>query len=404
MPRYFYIARSLRGEREEGILEAKNESELARTLRKEGLILVSAKKEELKRAKRIEIPFFRKVSLVEKMMFTRNLKVMISAGISLPRALETLAVQAKSKKFREALLNIKEEIIKGKSFSEGLSKYPDIFPEIFTSMVKVGEEGGRVEEVLEILTRQMEREHELKSKIKGAMMYPAVIIMAMLGIGALMLMMVVPKISATFKELDIPLPAMTQFVIWLGETLATRWYLVILAIFSFPFLFWQIKKTKTGKRIFDLLTLKIPIISPIIKQTNSAYTARTLSSLIVSGVPIARSLEVLSGALENVFYKRAMEVAAEEVRKGAKLSDILQNYQTIYPLLVIQMIAVGEETGQTSEILEKLADFFEEEVTNATKNLATVIEPLIMLLIGGAVGFFAISMIQPMYAMLGAIK
>ena len=405
MPRYFYIAKSLQGEKQEGTLSAESEFQLARTLRERGLVLISAReKTKVKRPARIRIPFFRKVSLVEKMMFTRNLKIMISAGVPLPKALETLAQQVRSERFKEVLLGTKEMITKGRSFSESLSKYPDIFPELFSSMVEVGEEGGRLEEVLEILTRQMEREYELKSKIKGAMMYPAVVILAMLGIGALMLIMVVPKISTTFEELDIELPPTTRFVIWLGNNLVAKWYLLLLAILFGIFLFRQGTKTKIGKKFIDALTLKIPIISPILKSTNSAYTTRILSSLIASGVPIARSLEILSGTLGNVYYKEAIAKASKEVRKGVKLSDVLLEYQEIFPLLVIQMIAVGEETGKTSEILGKLADFFEERVTNATKNLASIIEPVIMLLIGGAVGFFAVSMIQPMYSMLGAMK
>jgi len=405
MPKYSYTAKSLKGETKKGVLITKNKSDLARALKTQGLVLVSAKtKEKAGKSAKLTIPFFKKVSLVEKMMFTRNLQIMISAGIALPRALETLSAQSKNKKFKKALLDIKDKIIQGKAFSVCLSSHSDIFPELFSSMVKVGEEGGRLEEVLGILTKQMEKEHELRDKIQGALMYPAVIIFAMLGIGALMLVMVVPKIAETFKDLNIELPITTQFVIWLGETLAHKWYLVLAAVFAFGFLFWRLSKTKAGRKIIDALFLKIPIIGSIIKKTNSAYTTRILSSLISAGVPIARSLEILSDTLGNVFYKNVMALAAVEVRKGTKLSDVLKNYEHIYPLLVIQMISVGEETGQTSEILEKLADFFEEEVTNTTKNLASIIEPIIMLFIGAAVGFFAISMIQPMYSMLGAVQ
>jgi len=405
MPRYSYIAKSTKGKREQGVMESESEFQLARILRSQGLILISAKEETLiKKKPGIEIPFFKNVSILEKMMFTRNLRVMISAGIALPRGLEILSDQARSKSLKEALLGTKNEIIKGRSFSESLSDYPEIFSELFTSMIKVGEEGGRLEEVLGILTRQMEREYDLQSKIKGAMMYPAVVISAMIGIGALMLVMVIPKIAETFRELEVSLPRTTQFIIWLGENMAKKWYFLVLGIGVLGFLFVQFRKTKDGRRIIDTMMLKMPILSPLLKKTSSAYTTRILSSLIASGVPITRSLEILSGTLGNVHYQEAMKTASEKVEKGVKLSDILADYQNIYPSLVIQMIAVGEETGKTSEILEKLADFFEEEVTNSTKNLASVIEPLIMLLVGGAIGFFAISMVQPMYSMLEAIK
>lgn len=405
MPQYFYIAKSTEGEKAEGSAEAENELQLARILRGQGLLLISAQeKGRFKKKKEIRLSFLDRVSLVEKMMFCRNLKVMISAGMALPKSLMILSNQVKSKRFKEALLGIRDEIIQGKAFSAALSLYPDIFPELFSSMVKAGEESGRLEEVLDILSRQMERMYELKSKIMGAMMYPAVVILAMMGIGALMLIMVIPKMAATFRELEVPLPATTQFVIFLGETLAARWYLVLGGIILLPFLLSRIAKTRTGKKIIDTITLKVPIVSSILKKTNSAYTTRILSSLISAGVPITRSLEILSETLGNVYYKEAMQKASEQIRKGVKLSDVLTEYENIYPSIVIQMVAVGEETGMTSDILEKLAGFFEEEVANATKNLASVIEPLVMLVIGGAVGFFSIAMIQPIYSMLGAMK
>jgi type IV pilus assembly protein PilC len=406
MPTYRYTAKSLKGEEKAGLMEAKDEHQLAGTLRSQGFILIRAEtlgKEKGKRKLDISIPFLSGVSLEEKLMFVRNLQVMITSGLSLPKALQTLSAQTKSNAFKKALLEIAEEIVRGESFSDSLKKYPKIFSELFQNMIKVGEESGTLDEVLTVLTRQMEREHELKSKVRGALMYPAVIISAMIGIGILMLIIVVPKLADTFKELEIELPLTTKLVIGIGTFLAEKWLLALLIIVAFVFLSRLILAKREIKRIIDALTLRIPVISPLIKKTNSAYTARTLSSLIASGVPIVRSLEITSGALSNVYFKRSLSEASEKVRKGAKLSEALEPYHNIYPLIIFQMIKVGEETGETSEILSKLAEFFEEEVSNATKNLASVIEPILMLFIGAAVGFFAISMVQPMYSMLGAL-
>ncbi|MFC1629702.1 type II secretion system F family protein [Patescibacteria group bacterium] len=407
MPRYSYTAKSSKGEDKEGVLGAKDRYELARALHREGYVLISAVTEEEKAKKNkleISIPFLDRVTLTDKMMFTRNLQVMIDTALPLPRSLGILAEQSRSKKLKEALLDIREEISGGKSFSESLGKYPDIFPDIFQSMIKAGEEAGNLDEVLQVLTRQMEREHEVSSKIKGALTYPAVIVIAMMGIGILMLIMVVPKLAETFEELNIELPPATKLVIAIGMLLSNFWYLIPLMILALFFLLRAILKIKRGKRIMDALVLKIPVVSSIVKKTNAAYTARTLGSLIASGVPIVRSLEVVSGALGNIYFREAIDEAAKKVREGDKLSDVLKSYQNIYPLLIIQMIEVGEETGETSSILQKLAEFFEEEVTNTTKNLSSIIEPILMLLVGGVVGFFAISMVQPMYSMLGAIK
>ena len=407
MAKYFYEARSLTGELKSGILEAKDEHELSRILRQDGYLLVkvSSEGETIKKKKlEISIPFLAKVGLKEKMFFTRNLKVMIASGLPLPRSLKILSEQTKNQKFKEAIRDVSEQITKGESFSKALSLHPDIFSELFQNMVKVGEEAGTLEEVLKVLTEQMERENEMKSKIIGAMIYPAVIIAAMIGIGILMLIMVVPKLAETFKELNIELPPTTKFVMFLGTFLAEKWYLFILIVIVFLILFRILLRTKFGKNLIDGLVLKLPIVSPIIKKTNSASTTRTLSSLIVAGVPIVRALEIISRTLGNVYFRKAMAEAAEKVKKGGKLFEALKPYQNLYPLLVIQMIEIGEETGETSTILSKLADFFEEEVTNTTKNMTAIIEPILMLFIGGVVGFFAISMVQPMYSMLQAIK
>jgi len=407
MPKYNYIGKTLQGEPRSGALEAKNEHQLARILRREGCILISAESGELKKEKRkftISIPFLGRISLTEKIMFIRNLGVMVAAGVPLPRGLEILAKQSKNKKLKKILLDVKEEVIKGKTFSDALEKYSNVFSELFVSMVKVGEETGTMEDVLKVVVRQMEKEHKIKSKIKGAMVYPTVILFAMVCIGILMLILVVPKLSQVFTEMGVELPMTTKLVIVFGDFLAKFWYTLPLIAIFLIFSFRMILKTKTGKLVFDTFILKIPIFSPIIKKTNSAHTVRTLSSLIASGVPIVRSLEIVSNSLSNVNYKKAMSQAAESVRKGGKLAEILKEHENIYPSLIIQMIEVGEETGETANILEKLADFFEEEVSNATQNLSAVVEPVLMLIIGAAVGFFAISMVQPIYSMLEVIE
>ena len=408
MSKYFFTAKSQKGENYSDYREAKDEQDLARILRQEGYILISTVEEGSK--KKRDLKFWRGffsfggVSLKDKMMLTRNLRVMISAGISIPRTLKTLAEQSESKRLKKALIEISETIVKGENFSDSLAAYPGIFSQLFCSMIKVGEESGTLEKNLDILAKQMEREHALRSKITEAMMYPSVIVLAMIGIGALMLVMVVPKLAKTFEELEAELPITTKIVIGLGTFLAEKWYVAIFLLVIFLLLIKVFLKTRKGKIILDTALLKLPVISAIVKKTNAAHTVRTLSSLISAGVPLIRSLEIVSETLGNSFYKTAIITSLEKVKKGEKLSAALGLYGHLYPLTVIQMIEVGEETGETSSILEKLGEFFEEEVSQATKNLAAVIEPVLMLVIGGAVGFFAISMVQPMYSMLQSIK
>ena len=404
MPKYLYKAKSLSGEKKSGVLEAKDVRQLSQKLHGQGFMLIKADEigEAKKKTLEISLPFF-KVSLTEKMFFIRNLQVMIAAGLPLPRAIGALSNQVKDNRMRTALLNIKEEITKGKSLSESMARHSEIFSELFQSMVKVGEESGTLEKVLGSLALQLEKEHSLKSKIMGAMVYPAVIICTMMGVGVLMLVMVIPKLAATFEELNIELPITTQFIIGLADFVIQSWYLGIIGIVVLIILFSQLIKITEVKKIIDKVILKIPIFSSIIKTTNSASTVRTLSSLISAGTPLPRALEITSGTMGNYYYKTAMKESAVKVRKGIKLSEVLSTHKGIYPPIVIQMIAVGEETGETSTILSKLADFFEEEASNATKNLAAVIEPLLMVIIGLVIGFFAVSMIQPMYSMLGAV-
>ncbi len=404
MPRYSYIAKNRQGLASKGTTNAKNEHELAKGLRQKGFFLVRADLESSRsKFKMPSIPFLSRVSLVDKTMFTKNLKVMVNSGIPLPRALNILSEQAKSQKFKKIILKIREKVLKGSSFSDALSEYSNVFPDVFINMVKVGEESGTLEKVLGVLTKQMEKEHEIKAKIRGAMIYPAVILFTMIVIGILMLAIVVPRLSKLFIELEMDLPITTQLVIIVGNFLASFWYLVPVILLAIIVFFRWLLKTKKGKEVFDALVLRIPIISPIIKKTYSAITVRTLSSLISAGVPITRSLEIVSGSLNNVYYKRAIIDASNRVKKGEKLAEVLADHKDVYPTLVTQMVAVGEETGETSSILEKLADFFEKEVDNATKNLSSVIEPFLMLIIGAAVGFFAISMIQPMYSLMEGI-
>jgi len=404
MPLYSFFAKSLKGEEKTGTLEAKDLQRLAASLKEQGFILIKAEPKTEKIEKRkISFSFLGGVSLTEKLMFTRNLQVMVASGLSLPKALDILSVQSKNKKFSQAILKIEEEITKGKNFSDSLKEYPHIFSELFQNMIKVGEETGGLANVLKILSLQLERENDLKSKIRGALIYPAVIVFTMIGIGILMLIMVVPKLAQTFKDLGVELPLTTKIIIGLGNFLASNWLLFIILIVAAVFLFLMLIKTKRGKKVVDAVVLKIPVVSPLVKKTNSAYTIRTLSSLIASGVPIIKSLEIVAGTLDNIYYKTAILDASEQVRKGEKLSAALASYKTIYPTLVLQMMEVGEETGETSNVLAKLADFFEEDIANETKNLASVIEPALMLVIGAAIGFFAISMVQPMYSMLGSI-
>lgn len=408
MPVYLYTAIDGAGEKIEGSETAENETQLAKILHEKGYLLTKAKTDDGKK-KRSAFSFssfqnFRGVSITDKLMFTRNLQVMVEAGIPLPRALEVLAQQTEKRRFKTVLLEVQKMVVEGKTFSEALAEYPKIFSDLFVNMVKVGEESGTLDTVIEQLMLQLEQEHEVKSKVMGALLYPAVILTAMTGIGALMLIVVVPQLAKVFDELGVELPLTTRFVVAFGVLLAEWWYIMFPAFILGIGGLVRLWKTKPGKRLVDTVILKVPVFSGIVRKANAALMTRTLSSLIASGVPIVRSLEITSHVVGNVHFQDSLAASGKEVGKGAKLSAILEKHSHIYPVMITQMISVGEETGETGKILAKLAEFFEAEIANVTKNLTSIIEPLLMLVIGAAVGFFAISMIQPMYSMLSAIQ
>ncbi len=407
MPQYSYTATSYEGKKISGEENVASVQELARSLHKKGYVLTASKEKGKKGVFSMEVqnpldPLLG-VSLVDKLMFVRNLQIMVASGVSLPRALEVLSRQAKSGKFKSAIEDMLEMIVKGAPLSDAMEAHGKIFSELFVNMVRVGEESGTMEKVLSNLTIQLEREHEIRSQIMGALMYPAVILVAMFGIGVLMLVLVVPTLAKTFEELNVSLPPTTQFIIGLGKFVTNFWYIAIPILFLLAWAGYVISRTRQVKRVFDTIILRTPIFGNIVRKVNAAFTSRTLSSLVASGVPITRSLEITSRVLGNVHFQDALLHASAEMKKGAKLSKVLSQYENLYPVLVVQMIEVGEETGRTAEILEKLAGFFEEEVTSITENLTAIIEPVLMLIIGAVVGFFAISMIQPMYSLLGSV-
>ncbi len=411
MPNYFYKAKNLKGKEISGTLEAGNPSQLARSIRKKGYFLISAEvqRETTSKGKKFNsgiIRFFEKfigIPLQERLFFTRNLEVMIKTGTPLPRAFDILAGQTKNKKFKKALSEISRRIIKGEGLSESLGSYPEIFSTLYQETLKMGEETGKLEDSLRILSRQMEREHSLKSKIKTAMVYPIIVLCMTFGIGILMMVFAVPKLKATFEELNVELPFTTRLILSFGDFLVKKWPIAVFLLLGLVFVSILVLRMKGAGKFKSKLVLKLPIISKITKQTNSALALRTLSSLLGAGVPIVRSLEVAAGALTNFYFKKSLKEAAEIVEKGQKISQALQPYENLYSPAVLQMMEVGEETGQTSEVLEKLADFYEEEVTEATQRLSAVIEPILIMIVGGIVGIFAISMMQPIFSVMGGM-
>jgi type II secretory pathway component PulF len=406
MPQYIYTAKSYDGKTKGGTAEVPDEKVLAQQLRSEGFLITSVKAIE-ERKEKVKIDFsnyFTSVPLKEKMMFARNLRVMISSGLPISRAVNNLAIQTRNKSFKKILLEINGSLQKGQSLSASLAKYPRVFNDLFVSMVRIGEASGNLEEILDIVAKQLEKEHELLSKVRGAMIYPAVIILAMIGISILMLTYILPQIMGVFKDMDVTLPRSTQAIVDISNFMQNHSILVVAGSIGLIIFFIVFGKSATGKKTISFLTIKMPIISNIVIKVNCARFSRIYSSLLRSGVTVLDALNIIGDTLSNYYYKEAIKNSVEQIQKGTNLSAIIIKYPKIFPVLVPQMIEVGEETGKTEEVLAKLAEFYEEEVSQITKNLSSIIEPVLMIVIGVAVGFFAIAMLQPMYSLMENIK
>lgn len=344
-----------------------------------------------------------RVPLKERLFFVQNLAIMLKAGVSLSAALTTLAKQTTNKYFYIILNEVAKEVEQGISFAESLKKHQKIFGELFVNMVEAGEISGKLEEVLNQLYIQLKKQHELTSKVKGAMTYPTVIVFAMGGIGTFMMIYVVPKITSMFKELNAQLPLPTKILIAVSDFIAAHGIIVGLGLIIFIALFIKILRTYKGKYAFEVLLLSAPVISPIIKKINLARFARTISSLLKTDIMIIKTFQITGSVLGNLHYREALLGMAEKIKKGGQINEVVNNYPKLFPPVVCQMIAVGEQTGELDNILEELASFYESEVDQTMTNLPAIIEPVLILVLGIGIGLLAVSIVMPMYSITQSI-
>ncbi len=340
----------------------------------------------------------------ELVTLTRNLSSMMKAGLPLTRSLSVIERQTKNERLKQVMKGVREDINKGKQFNEALMGFPKVFSDLYVAMVRAGEEGGQLSGSLQTLSIQMERSSTLRKKIKGAMMYPSIVVVIMLIIGVLMMIFVVPSITATFTKMNVELPTATKVLIAVSDFMSQHAFLTLGSLTLLIAGFSASLRTKYGKRVFHFIAPRIPVIGVMVKEVNAARTARTLSSLLQAGVDVIGAIKITEDVVQNVYYKDILREAALRVEKGTLLSEIFIERSNLYPVLVGEMIAVGEETGQISHMLEEMAQFYEIEVDQKTKDLSTIIEPMLMVVIGSVVGFFALAMIAPIYSISDSIK
>lgn len=406
---FSYVAKDAEGKEVKGEREAASRVVLARLLRDEGLFVIAIdSRKDAKRdfavslLNRINL-FFRRVPLAQKVMFAKNLGVMVGAGLSLPRALEALRSETSHAYFKTVMGDIEERIKQGMPLSEALRAYPRVFSELFAAMVAAGEKTGKLEESFAILTHQMENDYQLRKRVRGALMYPAIVLLAMIGVGVLMLVTIVPTLVSTFEELGVELPVTTRVIIAVSNFLLTQGLWALGMFIALLIGANMLIHRPPVRRMLQKFLLMTPLIGTLTQKINTARTARTLSSLLSAGVQMLEALTITARVLTHHRYRGALERATEEIQKGKTLSATIKSDDDLFPQLFVEMVAVGEETGKLSFMLQEIADFYESEVEESTKNLSSIVEPILMIVIGTVVGFFAVSMITPLYSMLGNI-
>ncbi|MCB9798631.1 type II secretion system F family protein [Candidatus Nomurabacteria bacterium] len=342
------------------------------------------------------------IKYIEKIFFVDHMRTMIQAGLSLVEALNILEKETENRKFKNIIIEIRSEIEQGKNLSEVLEKHPKAFPPIYVKMVASGEVAGQLEQSLEQIVIQMRKQHDLISSIRGAMVYPAVIILALVSVAILMVTVVLPKLLEIFKDFDAELPLATKLLIAITDFMSDPFNLTLIfgGLVLFIILFVTgLKKSPRFRSGIHNMNLHLPIFGKVIKKINLARFSMTLSSLLHSTVPIISAIDITGDTCSNLKFREALHSAKPKLETGAQLSEVLQEHPKLFPPMVSEMILVGERTGEIGHMLEQISDFFAKEVDRTMKNFTTIIEPIIILVLGVAVAGMALAVMMPMYSL-----
>jgi len=393
---FVYTAKDKKGEEREGTVEATSVEHAARILRSRNLIPLEIHRKEGFSLSSL-LRRWRGVSEEEKTIFTRQLATMVAAGLPLARALEVLVVQARNPRFKEVLLGCLHDVQAGASLSSSLAK-EGVFSPVYISLLKAGEASGALDRILLRLAETKEKQRRLSRKVKGALIYPAIVVAGVIVVFIIMMVFVIPKLVGIYEDVGAQLPLPTRIMIGLSDLVNAYWWAGLLLFGLLSLAVWYLRRSDYGRYELASLTLRLPVFGHIVRQSQLAELSRTLALLVSSGVPILQSLDIVRGAVSNILYGEAIERAAVLVEKGAPLSAAFKN-DPLFPPAVGQMVGVGEETGKVDEVLFKIAQIFEDEVDQTVKNLTTAMEPLIIVLLGVMVGFLILSVILPIYSL-----
>lgn len=393
MPQYQWEGKTVSGETQKGSTKAASVDQLRAVLRRDGIILgnaVESKEKEFKFNPK------KKIKNLEILLFTRQLSTMITSGLPLVQSLDILGNQIEDQHFKGMVKDIKEKIEGGSRFADALRDYPQCFDELFINLVVAGEEGGLLDNVLQRLAIYIEKSEKLKKKVKSAMIYPVAIIVVALVVVIVLLLFVIPVFEKMFKEMGAELPTPTVVVIRMSQFMQTYWYIIIGAIVGLVVAFKYYYKTENGHRSMDRLMLKLPLFGVLTIKASVARVTRTLATLLMSGVAILESMLIVAKVAGNKIVEEALMVARARISEGRTMAEPLEQ-AGIFPPMVVQMVQVGESTGALDSMLNKIADFYEEDVDNLVTNLTAMMEPMIMVFLGVVLGGLIIAMYLPIF-------
>ncbi len=402
MPIYSYVTKDSLGVSHKGEIETANPSQAAMLLRRKKLIIISIKAKNESTSKPWD-KFFSRVPFSDIVIVTRQLATMVEAGLVLSEALDILEEQQTNQKFKKVLSKISSDIKGGLDFAAALDKHQDVFPPIYSKLVRAGQASGKLDTILNELATNLEKEREFRSKVRGAMIYPIVVVTMMIGVMLVMVFFVMPKLLGLYKESGVDLPLPTKIMIGFAGFMTGYWWALLIGIIGFVFAFNRYISTPEGKLIIDKIMLKLPVIGKVTSLVILTDFTRTFGLLVASGLSILESIKIVGDISGNLVYRNSLDTAYKGVERGLTFSSQLLGLP-VFPKIIGQMAKTGEETGKLDEIMTKISDYFEAEADNSLKNITTLIEPIVLVILGIGVGFLVVSIILPIYQLTTNIK
>jgi len=398
--RYKYKSISADGRETEGLYVGDNETGLINMLKGKKELVLSIERDVQSEAQ-IEI-FKQKVKRKDLALFCRQFYTMISAGLGIVPCLEILVAQTENKTFKNAIADTYEDVQKGLTLSESMKKHTDVFPMILVSMVEAGEVSGNLDTIMLRMAEHFEKENKIENKVKAAMVYPAVLAVVSVVVVVFMLVFIMPTFVGMFEGSGTELPGLTQFLINISNSIKTHWYIYLAVIIAAVVGFSMYKKSEEGKRLFDSLKLRLPVVKGTSTMLATSRFTRTLSTLLSSGIPLIQAMEVVSKVVNNSVIEERLVSGIESIRKGVSLSRTVKDVG-IFPPMVDSMVKIGEESGSLDDMLYKTADFYDEEVEASIQRLTSMLEPIMIVVMGLMIGFIVIAMYLPMFDMMKTV-